>query len=379
MKQSILTAKNNYSDLNKLIESNDIENIFVVCLNSIEELKIYHYLKSLKGIKVTYFSDFNPNPTYESVCNGIRQFKNSKSNHILAIGGGSALDVAKCIKMFSTLDDNQNYLMQTIQSNDIKLWAVPTTAGTGSEATKFAVIYYNGEKQSVMHESCIPSTVLFDPSLLESLPLYQKKATALDALCHSMESMWSVNSNSESKKYSKKAIELINKNLDLYLNGDSSVNDMMLFAANSAGKAINIAQTTAGHAMCYKLTSLYGISHGHAAAIVNSELLPFMIYNIDKCSDKRGKEYLRKVFFDLARALNLNTIKELGEYLKKLLEKLNLYDININYNDIELLVESVNITRLKNNPIELSKRDIKDIYLCIFKQVEKRRKKNGSK
>ena len=95
--------------------------------------------------------------------------------------------------------------------------AMPTTAGTGSEATKYAVIYYNGEKQSINDESIIPSTVLFDSSILDSLPSYQKKATVLDAFSHSIESMWSINSTKESKEYSKEALTLIIENLYVVL------------------------------------------------------------------------------------------------------------------------------------------------------------------
>ena len=378
MKQTILTAKDNYKELDRYIEDNNINNIFVVCLKSIKELDIYNYLESLNGIKVTYFSNFNPNPTYESVLEGIKEFKNSGSKNIFAIGGGSAIDVAKCIKLFSTLDSGKNYLSQELESNNIELLAVPTTAGTGSEATKYAVIYYNGIKQSITHNSSIPSVVLFDSSLLETLPIYQKKSTVLDAFCHSIESMWSVNSNNESKKYAIEAVKLIVNNLDRYLAGDNGVNEIMFEASNLAGKAINITQTTAGHAMCYKLTSLYGISHGHAAALINSELLPFMLDNIDNCSDGRGSKYLLSTFKEISDSLKLSSVVMLGDYIRKMLEKLDLYDVKITIDDIDVLVDSVNATRLKNNPVKLSSDDIKNIYLNLINNIEKR-KKNGSK
>ena len=379
MNQIILSSKDNYLELSNYIKNNNISNIFVVCLKSIKKLNIYKYLEKLDNVKITYFNDFNPNPTYESVCNGVELFKQSGSNYIFAIGGGSAMDVAKCIKLYSTLDSNDNYLKQKLEKNDVNLLAVPTTAGTGSEATKYAVIYYNGEKQSVTHDNCIPSVVLFDSSMLETLPIYQKKATVLDALSHSFESLWSVNSTDESKKYANKAIDIIVNNFNSYLDGNNNVNEIMLYASNLAGKAINITQTTAGHAMCYKLTSLYGISHGHAAALVNSELLPYMINNINNCCDSRGEYYLRKVFWNLGLILKLENVNELCDYLRNLLDSLNLYDVEFNYDDIDLLVDSVNVTRLKNNPVELSKNDIREIYLNIFSQIEKRRTKNGSK
>ncbi len=103
----------------------------------------------------------------------------------------------------------------TIKPNNIPLLAVPTTAGTGSEATRFAVIYYGGNKQSVTSESLIPDAVVLDPDTLITLPLHQKKATMMDALCHSIESFWSINSTDESKEFSRTAIREILENAEM--------------------------------------------------------------------------------------------------------------------------------------------------------------------
>ncbi len=156
----------NYIELVNYLNNHKIDNIFVVCFDIIKDMEIYHVLEDNKRIKKTYFMDFSPNPSYESVCDGLKLFKESGSNTILAIGGGSALDVAKCIKLFSNLDDNINYLEQDYQANKVTLMAIPTTAGTGSEATKYAVIYFQGKKQSITDESIIPSVVLFDANML---------------------------------------------------------------------------------------------------------------------------------------------------------------------------------------------------------------------
>lgn len=318
-----------------------------------------------------------PNPSYESVCRGVAEFKKSGSNFIFAIGGGSAIDVAKCIKLYSSMDENENYLKQEVVPNDVELLSIPTTAGTGSESTKFAVIYYNGEKQSVSDESIIPGTVLFDSSLLESLPIYQKKATMLDALSHSIESMWSINSNKESRQYSKEALKIILENMNKYLEGDNSVNEKMLYASNLAGKAINITQTTAGHAMCYKLTGIYKIAHGHAAALINSVLYPYMVENIEKCVDSRGKDYLLNIFEELSEILGLE-LYDSTNFLNLLLDRLDLYNIDINSDDIDTLVLSVNTSRLKNNPVKLNENDIREIYFKLFNEIEMR-KNHGSK
>ena len=167
------------------------------------------------GIPIVMFSEFTPNPLCGEVAEGIKVFKDNNCDMIVAVGGGSAIDVAKCIKLYANMDDRINYLEQAIVPNDIELMVVPTTAGTGTEATRYTVIYYNGEKQSVIDTSCIPNTVVFDASALSTLPIYQKKSTMMDALCHAIESYWSVNSTEESRRYSEEAIKIIIDNMEL--------------------------------------------------------------------------------------------------------------------------------------------------------------------
>ncbi len=363
--QIILSAENNYINIDSYLTDNDIKSIFLVCGNSINRLKIGTYFDELDkrlGIEVVRFSEFEPNPSYESVVEGVKVFKESKSDIIIAVGGGSAMDVAKCIKLYSNMDSSDNYLKQTIVPNDIKFAAVPTTAGTGSEATRYAVIYYNGEKQSVADYSCIPEMVVMDASTLDTLPDYHRKATMMDALCHAIESFWSVNSTEESRRYSAEAIKMIKDNKDAYLANEEAGNINMLKAANIAGKAINITQTTAGHAMCYKLTSLYGVSHGHAAALCVSKLWPYMKNNTDKCIDSRGEAHLQKIFKEIDEILTV-------EEFNKMISTMELEAPQIkSEEDFELLKTSVNPVRLKNNPVELTVDVIDDLYHKILEK-----------
>lgn len=369
IKQQILQADKDYTELDNYLINSGIKSIFMVCGNSFKKLKLCKYFDSLQerlGIEVTYWSDFTPNPQYEQVCDGLDAFKASACDAIAAVGGGSAMDVAKCIKLFSNMDDSKNYLEQEIISNDIPFLAVPTTAGTGSEATRFAVIYYKGNKQSVHHISCIPQTILMDPGTLDSLPDYQRKATMLDALGHAMESFWSVNSNDESKEYAKNAIKLVLDNIDGYLANTPDGNSNMLKAAFVAGQAINITQTTAGHAMCYKITGTFGASHGHAVALVIRKLFPYMLDNLDKCIDSRGEEYLGKTFEELGNAMGCNNAAEATVLFDKLFDSLGLEIPQATEAEYEMLKNSVNIDRLKNNPIELDEKAIDYLYHQIL-------------
>lgn len=251
-----ITTENNYKGLEEWLKGK--RKVLLVCDSSIKFLKTLNRKLEEICIPIIRFSDFQPNPLYESVVKGVKVFRNQECDSIMVVGGGSAMDVAKCIKLYNNMDGDGadgHFLNQKIIPNRIPFFAMPTTAGTGSEATRYAVIYYKGEKQSITHESCIPSTVLLNPKVLETLPIYQKKSTMMDALCHAIESFWSVNSTEESKEYSKNAIKLIIDNIDSYLENKDNGNRNMLMAAHMAGKAIDITQTTAGHAMCYKLTS----------------------------------------------------------------------------------------------------------------------------
>lgn len=369
-KQIIIEPSRDYHEIGEYIDNNNINNILLVCdEGSLPFLKIYNYFDHLasEGKNIIRFSDFEPNPLYESVVKGIKAFKENNCDTIIAVGGGSAMDVAKCIKAYANMDDSKLYIDQEIKPNDINLIAIPTTAGTGSEATRYAVIYYQGEKQSITSESFIPSVVFMDSSCLDTLPIYQRKSTMLDALCHSVESFWSVNSTDESKQYSLEALKIILENKDGYLNNEPDANKKMLRAAYIAGKAINITQTTAGHAMCYKMTSIYKIAHGHAAALCMVKIWRYMNDNIDKCIDIRGKEYLKEIFIHLANIIGTNEVESAIQNLENMLNDIGIKKPNkVNANDFEVLTNSVNTTRLKNNPVELNKEDINKIYHMIL-------------
>lgn len=390
MEQHIIQIRDNYNELDECLKTSGCKKILLVCGSSVRYLGYDSYFRELEqriGIRVVRFSDFSPNPDYESVVKGLQLFNSEKCDSIIAVGGGSAMDVAKCIKIFNSRNLNENIC----DKDDVKLMAVPTTAGTGSEATHFAVIYYSGEKQSVTDINCIPSVVVMDGSVLAALPLYQKKVTLLDALCHSVESYWSVNSTDESKEFSTQAIKLILSNMDFYLDisghtvdvsglkdnvmarvlkKDNDISRLMLYAAYLAGKAINITKTTAGHAMCYKLTTMYGISHGHAAALCVAKLFPYMINHIDQCSDGRGAAYLDKMFDELAATMGCRNKDEAGALFDNIINKLELSIPNVSPRDYEVLRTSVNIERLKNNPISLSENEIDYLYHQILDKAQ---------
>lgn len=366
MRQTIIKGERSYYNLAKILNKHQINNFLLVCDSAYQFLPIKQYINKL-NINYVVFDQFTSNPLYEDVCKGVDLFNQNQCDAIVAVGGGSAIDTAKCIKLFCSMDTNSNYLNQAFEDNNLLFIAIPTTAGTGSESTKYSVIYYKGEKQSITHESLIPLYAILDHSLLRTLPIYQKKCTMLDALCQGIESFWSINSNFKSRKYSARAIKLILKYIDPYLANSQDGLKKIMLAANYSGRAINITQTTAPHAMSYKLTSLFQLPHGHAVAVCLPKVWRFMNDNLEKSVHPKGNHYLLKLFKKLAKLFGVNTIDQAIIQFEKLLISLDINaPKNKDYETIELLTNSVNITRLKNNPVKLSQDDLKYLYEKIL-------------
>lgn len=354
-----------------LLKEKKAGSVLLVCGTSFLKQPLYETIcgaVSEAGAELIRFSDFAPNPVYESVVKGVQVFLAHHCDFIIAAGGGSAMDVAKCIRLFWNMDQEKHYLKQEIVENAVPLLAIPTTAGTGSEATRFAVIYYEGNKQSVAHASCVPDYVLLDASLLETLPLYQRKATLLDALCHGMESYWSVNASDESKQYAAEAIRGVFAYEKQYLANEKEGNEGMLLAAHRAGQAINLTQTTAGHAMCYKLTSFYGLAHGHAAALCVEALWEYMAEHTQDCVDARGETYLKETFQELAQVMGCGSVKESVLKYKEFLDQLELSrPVLKEEKELEILKKSVNPDRLKNHPVKLTEDVLEGLYKKIIR------------
>lgn len=338
--------------------------------NVLKDLKVRKYLlvtghsfqysqlkKEVENIQISHihFDDFTSNPLHKDIDKGTSIFIKENCDAIVGIGGGSALDVAKCIKLDS--------------GRDIPLIAIPTTAGTGSESTQYIVAYRNGEKESLGNLHVVPNYVIFEPSVLGALSDYQKKSTLFDAFSQAIESWWSINSTEESIVYSKEAITLIMQYSKLYIQNDPVSFRPIMIAANLSGKAINITQTTAPHAMSYKLTSIFGIAHGHSVALCLPVVWDYMNNHFEKCIDARGSDYLKCVFTSIAESMQCNTIAGAIKKYRDMIDCFGLsYPVSADrYKDVETLSSSVNPTRLKNNPIELDVSTIRSFYEEIIK------------
>ncbi len=335
-----------YTNLSYILRK--FRKIFLVHGNSFNNLDIREFFLDKDIIS---YNEFSPNPKIDEMKKGIELFNNQSCDVIVAVGGGSAIDIAKGIKLFS----NNNH------KSSIPLVAIPTTAGTGSESTSNAVIYVNGEKKSIRDESILPDYVFLIPENLNNLPTYQKKSALLDSYCQAIESWWSLNSNEESIDYSKKAVQLIMRNWKAYIENDQSTFSDIMLASNYSGRAINIAQTTLAHAMSYKITTLYGLAHGHAVAVCLKEVWPYLKNNENKSIDIRGIEYFRKIMNDIDNLSSYDWFLDFYHQLELPQPKTKNKD-----KDLNLLVHSVNYERLKNTPVQVNNLILKEMYERII-------------
>ena len=171
MEQKILVIDKIFSPLEEYILERGINKLLLVHGKTFYKIPIADFFSKL-NISVVHFTDFAPNPEYRSVIEGVKIFQKENCDAIMAIGGGSAIDVAKCIKIFAKMNCKIDFLQQKIIPNEIPLTVLPTTIGTGAESTHFAVIYRDENKISIADKSALPELILADLSPLKFLSDY---------------------------------------------------------------------------------------------------------------------------------------------------------------------------------------------------------------
>lgn len=368
-------------ELKDSIRRNAWKRIFLVAGNSFFKLPIgrdFAEIEEEMGITVEKFSGFSVNPKLEEAIEGSRAFKAFSGDVIIAVGGGSAMDTGKCIKLFSAVPEETLFQVPW-QDNGVAFVAIPTTAGSGSESTPFAVLYRDGEKLSIEDESIYPLIRVEDARSLAFLPLYQKKVCLMDALSHAMEAIWCKNSVGDSMYYGKEAIETILDFYQAYFDNQSDALQKIAYAANQAGKAIAITKTTGGHALSYKLGTLFGLPHGLATSLVNKELYPLLTRNKEKMEDLESLQFLAHCFGGNKPEEGVERYLEFLEEMELIpkerrfyLERMDLQDSSPEKEQdfwkgtLETLTKSVNVERLQNHPMPLSEEEISGVYRSIL-------------
>ena len=253
----------------------------------------------LSGRSVAHFTTVGENARAEDV-ESKRAMLPMHVDAYIAVGGGTVIDTTKLLR--GVADDRPPFL------------AVPTTAGTGAETTRFAVYYDHGKKMSADDVRYLPTDQLLVPEFTATQTPYQRASTEFDAYAQAVESLWAVGATDESRGYARKALDLM------------AAGEQML-GSYWAGRAIDISRTTAAHALSYYMTANYGIPHGHAVYM----MFPYV------CRANGHEEF----------------VKDVPE-----LKTLHVFAAE-NGLDWDALVESllanVNTARLSNNPKPITK------------------------
>ncbi len=322
----------------------------------------------LEGVEVERFSDFSPNPAIEEVAKGIAAYRAFDPECVVAIGGGSVIDMAKSVNALAAQTDAPTAYVEgsaKLEHRGVPLIAIPTTAGSGSEATQFAVVYIGSKKYSLDHEYILPEYSIADSVCTYDLPAAVTAASGLDALCQGVESYWSVRSTNESKAYAREAITLALANLRGAIQSDKAAREGMMRAAHLAGKAINISRTTASHALSYPLTAHFGIPHGHAVALSIGQLIRFNAEVTDAdCNDQRGAQYVRDALAEINTLIGARDAEAAAQQLGMLIHDCGLAtrlsEFGIAQTDFSTILADVSEQRAANNPRRFTEHAVRE-------------------
>lgn len=254
-------------------------------------------LEQLTSSSMPYslFTDVLPDPTFDVVEAGLKHYRANDCDAVLAIGGGSSIDAAKVIALAASNDIAPRQLVGILKGKKpaAPFFAIPTTAGTGSEATIGAVISdsVSHKKELVIETKLVPLVAALDPDLMKGLPAVITAATGMDALTHLIEAYLSGMANAESDYYARSGIQMIFENLPLAFKKGNSIKarEKMALASYYGGLTINIAGLGYVHAFAHQLGANYGLPHGEA----NAKVLPYVLEFNKEASASRMAEISR--------------------------------------------------------------------------------------
>ena len=328
-------------------------------------------------IEFDIFKDVVPDPPIEKISAGVRHMLQYKPEAIVAVGGGSAIDSSKSIREFALRMENYG---------EVPLIAIPTTSGTGSEVTSFAVVSDRQaeRKYPLVSKSLTPEETILDAELVKSVPPAITADTGMDVLTHAIEACVSTERNEFATALAEKSIEICGVFLlRAYLDGnDTHARQKMHVASCLAGLAFNSASLGLNHAMAHQLGAMFHIPHGRA----NAMLLPHVIEfnsDINKHSKSR-KEYLPAVkkYSTIAQILGLSsynkimTVRSLVNWVQFMLKEM---DIPLSISQMGTITEEEYMSKvdemadaalldgcLATNPREATKSDIIAIYKKLW-------------
>ena len=367
---TIWVGENRINDLSEACKNLDINNpLFVtdkdlVNLSFIKNI-ISENLKKFKQFNI--FSNFSGNPIGENVEEGVEEFKKKRCDGIIAIGGGSALDVGKAISFMSVqkrpiwdFEDVGDYWKRAIIENIPPIVAIPTTAGTGSETGRASAIINKktGVKKIIFHPKILPSIVILDPILTLELSPRLTAATGMDALAHNLEAFCSPNFHPMADGIAIEGMKLIKDALLIaFKDGRNIPARQKLLSASSMGSAAFQKGLGAIHSLSHPVNSLFNIHHGLSNAIFMPYVLTF------------NKSSIEKKIVSICDYLDLE--KNFESFLKWILDLRASLDIPNKLSDV-MDCTKINLDQLSQmaledpstngNPKRLNKDDFKKMY-----------------
>lgn len=377
MPPTVYSGEGALENLRTILEENGVKKLAVFTDRGIEAAGLLEFpLDQVKraGVEYVVLDDLPAEPTYAQVQVLVDVFKTSGADFILAVGGGSVMDAAKLASVLRTdaygvkelLDDPGR------AAKTVKTVMVPTTAGTGAEATPNAIVAVPEKevKVGIVNESMIADFVILDAVMIKKLPRKLAAATGVDALCHAIECFTSNKANPFSDLFALQALAMILHNIEKACDDPEAMaeKNAMLLASFYAGVAITASGTTAVHALSYPLGGKYHIAHGVSNAML---LTPVMRFNEPACRERFTAAYDR--CFHGGDAVtetqkSAAVIARLEAIVKHLDIPTSLTAFGVPKEDLEGLVEAgMGVTRLLvNNRREVTPADARAIYQQVL-------------
>lgn len=277
IKTKLVVSVDYLSSINELVHPSD--NVLLITSNGFTKRGyVGEILGQITCNEIHVIDDVTPNPELVYIDSLYKRFAESNISHIIAFGGGSAMDTGKvlCGMLDKKRASVHRLLEQPIDSlQNIALTTIPTTSGTGAEITPFATVWdsVNGKKHSVVNVQA--THIILHPELTVALPYFDTMVTALDALSHAIESLWNVKRNARSVSYAQQAITLIGGHLLVTLDEPTNLNarSALQNAAFLAGLAISETKTALAHALSYPITLSFNVPHGLACSFTLAALI----------------------------------------------------------------------------------------------------------
>lgn len=302
------------------------------------------------SINFVIFDDVEENPSLETIDKIATLGKSSNVDFIIGIGGGSPLDSSKAAGVLIKNESaNLDSLFNDSNLLSLPIVAIPTTAGTGSETTPYAIVTdHNSKTKRGIIQRVFPKISFLDATYFMETPKNVTINTSIDSLSHLIEGYLSSNANLLSDSLAEKGLEYFGQCLESLEKNtiDFDTREKLVITSTIAGMVISQSGTSLPHGMGYSLTYFKGIPHGRANGFLLKSFLQF----------HEDKQKVNKIL----TYLNFKTLDEFGDYLKLLLDE------NLTLSKEEILSfshsMSINASKLKNHPFEVTEKDIIDMY-----------------